>query len=140
MKKTYDDYNADKAIYEASLHSYNVLRDEYNKSLKDERLRRVDPFRSVESRSIIIPNIPCPPTRQVNFDGIDMQWDTTTNPFSGWSAEKYNKKGILSENGKVENVVGSFKQGYLRTSLDTSISPNTATEQFAVYHTYGLLG
>ena len=141
MKQEYDAYNVQKTAYNTQLLAYNTLKDQYNLALKEETQRVADVFRSMITPPTSIPDRPCKPDQIAAYDGPKMVWSTATTAFAAWTSTiKGEKSAILTENSSVDNVIGSFKQGYIQTSIDTSIDPQTATQRENVYHTYGLLG
>lgn len=140
LKMEYDAYNVVKSAYNTRLLAYNKLKDEYNLALKEEKARVADLFRAAITPPTSIPDRPCKPDHIAAYTGPKMVWSTATTAFSAWTdTTKAEKSAILKENSSVDNVIGSFKSGYIQTSTDTSITQTAALIQ-NVYHTYGLLG
>lgn len=99
---------------------------------------------------ITIPPRPCPPVRPeaytAQYNSINFKKDiggtASTAAFASWGiGERSNYYAILDENNSVQAALGSFKQGYLQVSTDTTagVTQNTTVRK-NVFHTYGLLG
>jgi hypothetical protein len=75
MMELYDEYNAEKTTYLNTMKSYNIAREEYNKALKDEGLRRMDPFKVMNTKVTVIPPRPCGPTPMADYSGPSLDLD-----------------------------------------------------------------
>lgn len=138
MRLDYEHYKTISSNYKTTLNTYNEEKELYNFALKQEKQRRANAFRLAWTQPITIPPRPCKPAQPIAYDGVDFQRDPGT--FANWSSERGAKKGTLAENTSIMSALGSFKQGYLQVSTDSSQSVQTTSTRQNVFHTYGLLG